>query len=187
MNLMNINNKFKNYKDSINSLLSEISDKQLKKTISIIDKTIEKGGKVYIVGNGGSASIASHISVDFAKVARISSSTFNNSNLITCFSNDYGYENWIVEAIKAYCNKNDMLILISSSGASKNIVNAAKYCKKNKIDFITFSGFKKNNKISKLGNVNFHINSNQYNFIEMSHHIILVYLVDFFAKNKLKL
>ena len=77
---------------------------------------------IYIVGNGGSASIASHVSVDFAKVARIKSATFNNANLITCFANDYGYENWVTEAIKAYLNKNDMVILISSSGNSK------KYC-----------------------------------------------------------
>ena len=91
----------------------------------------------------------------------------------------------LVEAIKAYLNKNDMMILISSSGTSKNIVNAAKYCKKNSIQLITLSGFKKNNPLSKYGNVNFNINSDQYNFIEMSHHIILVDLVDIFAKNKL--
>ena len=57
--------------------------------------------------------------------------------------------------------------------------------KKNSIQLITLSGFKKNNPLSKCGNVNFHINSDQYNFIEMSHHIILVYLVDIFAKNKI--
>ena len=88
--------------------------------------------------------------------------------------------------MKAYLNKNDMMILISSSGTSKNIVNAAKYCKKNSIQLITLSGFKKNNPLSKYGKVNFHVISDQYNFIEMSHHIILVYLVDIFAKNKLR-
>ena len=182
---MKIKKSFNEYKNSINSILSNITDKQLDKSINIIDQIAKRKGKVYIVGNGGSASIASHVSVDFAKIARIKSSTFNNSNLITCFANDYGYENWVTEAIKAYMNVNDMIILISSSGTSKNIVNAAKYCKKNSIKLITLSGFKKNNPLSKCGNVNFHINSDQYNFIEMSHHIILVYLVDIFAKNKL--
>ena len=81
-------------------------------------------------------------------------------------------------------SKNDMIILISSSGKSKNIINAAKYCKNKSIDLITLSGFKKNNPLKKLGNINFYINSNQYNFIEMCHHIILVYLVDIFAKKK---
>ena len=183
---MKIKKSFNEYKNSINSILSNITDKQLDKSINIIDQIAKRKGKVYIVGNGGSASIASHVSVDFAKIARIKSSTFNNSNLITCFANDYGYENWVTEAIKAYSSNKDMFILISSSGNSKNIVNAAKFCKKKSINCITLSGFKKNNPLSKLGKVNFHIESNQYNFIEMSHHIILVYLVDIFAKNKLK-
>ena len=182
-----INKSFNEYKNSINAVLKNVSEKNLQQTIQTIKKTIKKKGKVYVIGNGGSASIASHISVDFAKVARVPSSTFNNANLITCFANDYGYENWVTEAIKAYTNKNDMFILISSSGTSRNIVNAAKYCKKKSMNLVTLSGFKKNNPLSKLGKINFHIDSNQYNFIEMSHHIILVYLVDVFAKNNLKI
>ena len=182
-----INKSFNEYKNSINSVLKNVSEKNLEQTIKTIKKTIKKNGKVYVIGNGGSASIASHVSVDFAKVAGVPSSTFNNANLITCFSNDYGYENWVTEAIKAYTNKNDMFIFISSSGTSRNIVNAAKYCKKKSMNLITLSGFKKNNPLSKLGKINFHIDSNQYNFIEMSHHIILVYLVDVFAKNNLKI
>ena len=182
-----INKSFNEYKNSINSVLKNVSEKNLEQTIKSIKKTIKKNGKVYVIGNGGSASIASHVSVDFAKVAGVPSYTFNNANLITCFANDYGYENWVTEAIKAYTNKNDMFILISSSGTSRNIVNAAKYCKKKSMNLITLSGFKKNNPLSKLGKINFHIDSNQYNFIEMSHHIILVYLVDVFAKNDLKI
>ena len=181
---MKISKNFDQYKDSINTILSKISQSYINQTIKIIKNTILKKGTIYIVGNGGSASIASHVSVDFAKAARIKSSTFNNANLITCFANDYGYENWVTEAIKAYLNKNDMVILISSSGNSKNIVNAAKYCKKNSVNLITFSGFKKNNPLSKLGKVNFYINSKIYNFVEMAHHIILVYLVDYFTKQK---
>ena len=184
---MKISKTFNQYKDSINSVLSNISENQLNLTIKLIKKTFKNKGKIYIVGNGGSASIASHVSVDFAKAARIPSSTFNNANLITCFANDYGYENWVTEAIRAYMNKHDMIILISSSGTSKNIVNAAKYCKKKSINLITLSGFKKNNPLSKLGIANFHVDSNQYNFIEMSHHIILLYFVDVFSKNKLKI
>ena len=136
------------------------------------------------MGNGGSSSIASHVSLDFTKIANVTSTNFNNSNLITCFANDYGHDNWVKEAIKAYAIPGDLIILISSSGVSKNIVNAAKYCKKNSVNLITFSGFKKNNPLSKLGKVNFYINSKIYNFVEMAHHIILVYLVDYFTKQK---
>ncbi len=183
---MDITKSFTEYKDSINSVLSNISDKKLFKVIEMIKISVKNKGKVYIIGNGGSSSIASHVSVDFTKVAKIPSITFNNSNLITCFANDYGYDNWVTEALKSYLNKNDIIILISSSGRSKNIINAGKYCKQKSLNLITFSGFKRDNPLSKLGKVNFYINSNQYNFIEMAHHIILLYLVDFFAKNKLK-
>ena len=179
---MDYNSYFKKYNKTIYELINNVNSKLIEQSVKLIQKSIHKKSKVYIVGNGGSASIASHVSVDFAKIARIPSATFNNSNLITCFANDYGYENWVLEAIKVYTNKNDLIILISSSGTSNNIVNAAKYCKSNKINLITFSGFNKDNPLSKLGNINFHIDSNKYNYIEMSHHIILLALVDIFAK-----
>ena len=178
---MDYSEYFKNYTKSINEILDNVDSNLIEKSVKIINKIIKQNKRIFIIGNGGSASIASHVSVDFAKVARVSSSTFNNSNLITCFANDYKYENWVAEAIKAYCDNKDLIILISSSGKSKNIVNAAKYCQKKKINLITLSGFNKNNPLSKLGLVNFYINSKNYNFIEMSHHIILLSIVDFFA------
>jgi len=171
-----------NYADSIIELLKNIDTNLINDAVKLISNTQTNHNKIYIVGNGGSSSMASHVSVDFAKVAKINCSTFNNANLITCFANDYGYENWVVEAIKAYASKNDLFILISSSGTSKNIVNAAQYCKKNNSNLITLSGFNKNNPLSQNGNVNFHIPSKDYNFIEMSHHIILLSIVDIFAK-----
>ncbi len=179
---MNYNDYFKKYSISLKQLLDEVDGDLINKSVELITLTKEYNNKTYIIGNGGSASIASHISVDFAKVARVPSSTFNNSNLITCFANDYGYENWVTEAIKAYCFNEDLIILISSSGTSKNIVNAAQYCNENNIKLITLSGFKYDNPLSKLGNVNFHVKSSDYNFIEMIHHIILVSIVDIFAK-----
>ena len=179
---MDYSSYLKQYNKSIYELINNVNANLIEQSVQLIQRSIHNKSKVYIVGNGGSASIASHVSVDFAKVAKVPSSTFNNSNLITCFANDYGYENWVVEAIKAYTNINDLIILISSSGTSKNIVNAAQYCKDNNIDLITLSGFDKDNPLSTLGNVNFHIESIEYNYIEMSHHIILLALVDIFAK-----
>ena len=173
---------FSNYTDSISELLKNVDANLINASVNLIANTKKNKNKIYIVGNGGSSSIASHVSVDFTKVAKINCSTFNNANLITCFANDYKYENWVVEVIKAYSSKKDLFILISSSGTSKNIVNAAQYCKKNNIDLITLSGFKKNNPLSQSGNINFHVKSEEYNFIEMTHHIILLSLVDIFAK-----
>ena len=174
---------FKNYNKSIFNLLNDLDISLIDKSVELIQDCKKNKGKTYIVGNGGSSSIASHVSVDFAKVANVPSNTFNNANLITCFANDYGHENWVKEAIKAYTQKNDILILISSSGNSNNIINAAKYCNENNIPLITFSGFDKENNLAKLGNINIHINSKNYNYIEMSHHIILVSIVDIFKEN----
>ena len=173
---------FSHYTDSISELLKNVDTNLINASVNLIANTKKNKNKIYIVGNGGSSSIASHVSVDFTKVAKINCSTFNNANLITCFANDYKYENWVVEAIKAYSLEQDLFILISSSGTSKNIINAAQYCKQKKINLITLSGFKKNNPLSQNGNINFHVESDDYNFIEMTHHIILVSIVDIFAK-----
>jgi len=173
---------FFHYTGSISKLLKKVDTDLINDSVNLIANAKNNNNKIYIIGNGGSASIASHVSVDFSKVAKVKCSTFNNANLITCFANDYKYENWVVEAIKAYTSKKDLFILISSSGTSKNIVNAAQYCKKNNINLITLSGFKKNNPLSQSGNINFHVESDDYNFIEMTHHIILVSIVDIFAK-----
>ena len=180
---MNYENYFNDYSHSINKLLLNVNTKLINKSVELIKKNKLHNNKVYIIGNGGSASIASHVSVDFAKIAKVPSSTFNNANLITCFSNDYGYENWVKEAIKSYTSNKDLVILISSSGISLNIIKAAEYCNKNNIKLITFSGFNSDNPLSKLGDINFHIKSENYNHIEMTHHIILLSIVDIFAKN----
>ena len=78
-----------------------------------------------------------------------------------------------------------MVILLSSSGQSQNIINAAKFCNEKKIDLITFSGFDINNPLLKMGKINFHVNSTNYNFVEMAHHIILVSIVDIFDKKNI--
>ena len=146
-----------NYTLELNKLLLEVDANLIKKTVSIINKIHKLDRNIFIIGNGGSSSIANHVSVDFVKSAGMKSLTFNNSNLITCFANDYGHEYWMKEALKAYCSKKDLVILISSSGKSKNIINAAKYCKKNDIALLTFSGFDKKNPLRKIGNINFYV------------------------------
>lgn len=135
-----------------------------------------------MVGNGGSAAMASHCCVDFTKTSRVRAINFNEADLITCFANDYGYENWVVEGLKAYSNKDDLVILVSSSGQSKNIVNAAKYCHQKNIKLVTFTGFKKNNPVKKFGDLNFWVDSSKYNIIEMTHHVWILMAVDYLSK-----
>jgi len=143
---------------------------------------LNKKNKIIFIGNGGSASISSHVAVDFTKITNFRAVCFNEANLITCFANDYGYENWVKKALEFYAISGDIIILISSSGRSRNLLNACKFAKKKKYFVSTFTGFEKNNPLSRLGNVNFWVNSKKYNFVEMVHHIWLVALVDSFLK-----
>ena len=120
---------------------------QIKQIIKIKDNLItahKNGKKIMIFGNGGSASIASHFSVDLTKNAKLRSVNYNEADLITCFSNDYGYEKWVKMAIKFYGDKGDILIAISTSGMSKNIINGIYAARQKKFkSIITFTGHNK--------------------------------------------
>jgi len=145
----------------------------------------KKNLRVFIFGNGGSAAIASHVTVDLTKNIKIKAMNFNESSLITCFSNDYGYEKWIEKSIEFYANKGDVVILISSSGKSKNMLNACIAARRKKVSkIITFSGNNKNNPLSKLGDINLWVDSNVYNHIENTHQIWLLSICDLIKLNK---
>ena len=142
----------------------------------------KRNNKVIIAGNGGSAAMASHVSVDFTKAARVRSINYNEADLITCFANDYGYEHWVEEAMKAYADPIDLAILISSSGTSKNIINGAKAAKSIGLEVLTFSGFSSGNPLRALGDINYWVESDSFNVIEMTHHIWLVAMVDYLVE-----
>ena len=169
---------FDDFKELININSDEIKKKLINlKKIFIITKQNKK--KILIFGNGGSAAIASHFSIDLTKNAKIRCTNYNESDLITCFSNDYGYERWVEMAIRYYGNKGDVLIVISSSGKSKNIINGCIAAKKKKfLKIITLTGHSMNNPVKKLGDINLWINSKAYNYIENIHQFWLLSLVD---------
>ena len=137
-----------------------------------------KKNTVFLIGNGGSASIASHISIDLSKLNKIQTRTFNDPSWITCLSNDYGHKFWVSKALELSVKKNDLIILISSSGKSENMIEAAKFAHKNKNKIVTFTGFNGVNKLSKLGNLNFIVDSKSYNIIENIHQIWLTMMID---------
>ena len=116
---MDYNSYFKKYNKTIYELINKVNSKLIEQSVKLIQKSIHKKSKVYIVGNGGSASIASHVSVDLTKNANIRSVNFNEADLITCFSNDYGYEKWVEKAIDFYADSSDALILISPPISTK--------------------------------------------------------------------
>ncbi|HEY3798084.1 MAG TPA: SIS domain-containing protein [Caulobacteraceae bacterium] len=137
-----------------------------------------RGNKVIVAGNGGSAAIASHAAVDMVKMLRIRAMNFNEADLITCFANDYGYENWVAEGLKAHGDKGDVAVLISSSGQSANITNAAKQARALGMEVITLSGFKADNPLRALGDVNLWCDSQAYNIVENVHQVWLLSALD---------
>ena len=150
----------------------------------IILETKTSGKKLIFAGNGASASIANHASLDFTKQGKVNSVNFNESAFITAFANDFGYEHWIEKALKCYGEIGDTLILISCSGTSENVVNAARYARNNGINVITFTGFSESNPLKEAGHINFWINSRAYNIIEGIHQIWLLSICDLIIGKK---
>ena len=169
---------FRSYFCEITNSIEIVDHSVLRNIASKIRSVGSSGGKVIIAGNGGSAAMASHVSVDLTKTACIRSTNFNEADLITCFSNDYGYKKVFSKSLEFYADKGDIVIIISSSGRSKNLIEAAKFCKRNKIKLFTFTGFSKSNPLRKMGNINLWANSKAYNIVENIHQIWLLSIVD---------
>lgn len=184
-------NKFKDdyYKSFINGF-SSIENKKLIKVIRILEKAYKnKNKKVMVCGNGGSAALANHFVCDHQKILyetkKIKPNMISlsaNSALMTAISNDNTYEDVYSDQILQIGNKDDILITISSSGSSKNIVKAIQTAKKLKIYCISLTGFK-GGLSKKIADVNLHIASQNYGIIESLHHT-LMNIISQFIKNK---
>ena len=145
----------------------------------------KNNASVYIVGNGGSAGIASHFCIDLLNALGIATFTLVDSNVITCFSNDYGYENSFSKALEVLIRKNDLLVAISSSGQSPNILRSAAVAKKNCASVVTLSGFKENNPLSEMGDLNFWLDAKDYGLVETGHFFLLHTIIDLMKSNDL--
>ena len=144
-----------------------------------IMRRIARGtGKVMFVGNGGSAGIAGHLAIDFAKNGGVRSVTFNDASSLTCLGNDLGYDQVFAKQVEMQAFKGDVLVAISSSGNSKNIVNAALAAAKAGCEIVTLSGFAADNALRRLGDVNFFVQSGVYGFVETGHQAILHAILD---------
>ncbi len=163
------------YKEAFNSYLGST---ELSNGVSQMINLLKGKTRVFFIGNGGSNAICSHMMEDYAKIARFETFSFSDAALITCFSNDYGYEKAIEEWLKIHFKKEDLLVSISSSGSSENILNATRYAKSVGGEVVTLSGFKKDNKLRTLGNVNFYVEEESYGIVECIHHTILHIVLD---------
>ena len=178
---MSAENFLKDYLNDYSSLIRDnmdvISDLILVR--NCIMEAHKGGHKTIICGNGGSAAMASHVSVDLTKNAGVRCVNFNETDLITCFANDYGFERWVEKAVQFYGDEGDVLIAISSSGNSGNMLNGCKAARNKKFSVvITFSGFNADNSLRQLGDINLWVDSKAYNFVENIHQVWLLAIVD---------
>ena len=171
----------KSYLNDFSDLLRP-NDELIEKLIQVRDLLLEanqNNKKILIFGNGGSAAIASHFSVDLTKNARVRCLNFNEAGLITCFSNDYGFEHWVEKAVDFYGDEGDLLIVISSSGRSQNMLNGVKAARNGNFNsVVTLSGFDQDNPLNQLGDINLWLDSKAYNFVENIHQAWLLTIVD---------
>ncbi len=127
------------------------------------------GNTILFIGNGGSAGIASHLAIDFSKNGHLRALAFNDPSALTCLGNDLGYENVFAKQIEFHARPGDLLIAISSSGRSPNILAAVKMARSRNCRVVTFSGFTEGNDLRRVGDVNFYVRSTEYGFVEVAH------------------
>ena len=144
----------------------------------LLEDTKDSSATVYIVGNGGSAAVASHAVTDFLNVGQLRATTIHDPSNLTCMANDYGYENAYANMLKILARPGDVLIAISSSGKSANILNAVRRMREKPAVIVTLSGFSFDNPLRTLGDFNIWLDSSDYGHVEIGHQFVLHNLAD---------
>lgn len=134
--------------------------------------------KILLVGNGGSAGIASHVHNDLSKAVGARAMVFNEAPLLTALSNDSGYESAFEILTSLWAAPGDVMIAISSSGSSANILRAVAAARHRGCEVVTLSGFAPDNALRREGNVNFYIASRDYGLVELAHNVLLHFITD---------
>ena len=144
-----------------------------------LKKLRETKSKIYFFGNGASAAFANHMALDFSKNGKILSRSLSDSALLTALANDYSYENAMLEYLKIEgVNKEDLVITISSSGNSPNVVSVLNYCKNNGINTLALSGLKNENKSIEIADYSIYVPMKTYGMVECIHQIFLHLILD---------
>ncbi len=138
----------------------------------------EKKSQLFFIGNGGSSAIASHMTADYMKNGGMNTYSLYDNAVTTCMGNDYGYEYIFSRPMEFLIKEGDLLVAISSSGNSANIINAIETARKKGASVITFTGFEENNKAKRMGDVNVYVPCKKYGIVESIHNLILQQVVD---------
>lgn len=173
---------FENYSKNFQKIIETLNFKKIEIIKNIIKS--KKKNKIHVFGNGAGASIASHFANDLTNSAKFKVYSYDNSAQITCLANDYSYSNWVKKIIDYYVEKKDLIIFISASGESRNMIQAAKLCLKKKYKFISITGFNKKNTLNSLSKYFCWVNSKSYNHVEIAQLFILLSIVDNLNKKK---
>ena len=170
----------KNYYSNITRLLEKIQVTQkdgnslsffegIESVSQILMAQTKAGKKIIFIGNGASASISSHMATDYWKNGGMRAVAFNDAALLTCLSNDCGYENVFGKSIEMFADRGDVLIAISSSGKSENILNGIRAARKSGTHVVSLSGFKPDNPLRSMGDFNFFVPNGEYGPVEIIH------------------
>ncbi len=185
------NEHFSNYFDKVTETLSRVDIEAINKFIDRIYECYEKGNTVYIFGNGGSAATASHVAGDFMKGISFGlEKRFRvvclNDNIpaITAISNDLTYDEVFYEQLKTYLKKDDIVVGISGSGNSVNIIKALNYARELGSTIVGFSGYK-GGKLRELADILIYAPVNDMEITE-DIHIIIFHAIKQIINRKMK-
>ena len=142
------------------------------------------GGKALFIGNGANAGICSHIATDWWKNGDMRAMAFNDPAGLTCIANDCGVEQLFAKPVERFADPTDVLVAMSSSGKSPNILRAVDAARARGAGVVTLSGFAADNPLSRLGEYNFYVPWNGYEIVEIVHHSILHCLLDMIIKSR---
>lgn len=180
---------FKRYLSSIYSCLNNMNVSDGNGKCISIEESFEiflnytcdiknKNKNIYLIGNGASATMASHMAADAMKNGHLKAATFSDAALMTAISNDITYEMVFALPLERFANQGDLLITISSSGNSENIIQAIQKAKQLGMTIVTLSGMDEDNRSRVLGDLNFYVPAQTYGEVECSHQIILHFWLD---------
>lgn len=153
-------------------------DEGADRAVELVLEAVAAQAKVMVMGNGGSAAIASHLHNDLCKAVGVRSMVFNEPPLLTALANDHGYGCVFERPVDMWAEKNDVMVAISSSGCSENILRAARAAVERECSVITLSGFKQDNPLRHFGNLNFYVIAEMYGLVEVAHSALVHYLAD---------
>ncbi len=153
-------------------------DEGSSRAVTMILSTKANSGKVMAIGNGGSAATASHIQNDLCQRVGLRAMSITPTPLLTAIANDYGYEFIFERTLALWGDPGDLLVALSCSGQSENILRGVKSAVKRGCKIVTLSGFKPDNALRRLGNLNFYVASMEYGYVESAHSVITHFLTD---------